>query len=93
MQDKAADAFRSGRIATADGLDAAASGITAGADGIADAAHATADTLKTSAKYIRKHDAERMGDDIASLIKEHPGKALLGAAILGFFAGRAFRRD
>jgi len=92
-QNKAADAFNAGRIATADGLDAAASGLNAGADRVADLAHSTADSLKSSAKYVRRHDGGRMVDDIASLIKAHPGKALLGAVILGFVAGRAFRRD
>ncbi|HEY3286115.1 MAG TPA: hypothetical protein VGJ96_03230 [Gemmatimonadaceae bacterium] len=93
LQDKAAGAFRAGRIATADGLDAAADGINAGGDRVADLAHNTADSLATSAKYVRKHDGSRMVDDIESLITAHPGKALLGAAILGFFAGRAFRRS
>jgi len=93
IQDKAADAFRAGRHATADGLDAAASGLTTGGDNVSDVAHAAADSLKASAKYVRKHDAGRMVDDIESLITAHPGKALLGAVLLGFFAGRAFRRD
>jgi hypothetical protein len=92
-QDKAADAFRAGRNATADGLDAAASGLNAGGDRVAELAHSTADSLKSSARYVRKHDGGRMVDDIESLIKAHPGKALLGAVILGFVAGRAFRRD
>jgi hypothetical protein len=93
IQDKAAGAFRAGRIATADGLDAAADGINAGADRVAEVAHNTADSLASGAKYVRKHDGSRMADDIESLITAHPGKALLGAVILGFFAGRAFRRN
>lgn len=93
LQDKASDAFRAGRIATAEGLDAAASGIREGGDDVAELAHATANSLKASAKYVRKHDGARIVDDIESLITAHPGKALLGAALLGFFAGRAFRRD
>jgi ElaB/YqjD/DUF883 family membrane-anchored ribosome-binding protein len=93
IQDKAADAFRAGRIATADGLDSAASSLNSGGDRVADLAHSTADSLKASAKYVRRHDGSRIVDDIESLIREHPGKALLGAAVLGFFAGRVFRRD
>jgi hypothetical protein len=93
LQEKAAGVFRAGRIATADGLDAAADGINAGADRVAEVAHNAADTLASSAKYVRKHDGSRMVDDIESLITAHPGKALLGALILGFFAGRAFRRN
>lgn len=93
IQEKASDAFHAGRIATADGLDSAASSINAGADRVADAAHSTADSLSASARYVRKHDSRDMVSDIESLIKAHPGKALLSAAILGFFAGRAFSRD
>ena len=93
LQDKASDAFRAGRIATADGLDAAASGIRERGDDVAELAHSTANSLKASAKYVRKHDGARIVDDIESLITAHPGKALLGAVLVGFFAGRAFRRD
>lgn len=93
IQEKASDAFRAGRIATADGLDSAAASINAGGDRVADLAHSTADSFGASAKYVRKHDSRDMVHDIESLIKAHPGKALLGAAVLGFFAGRAFSRD
>ena len=93
LQDKASEAFRAGRIATADGLDAAASGIKAGGDDVAEFAHDAAGSLKATAKYVRKHDGARIVDDIESLITAHPGKALLGAVLVGFFAGRAFRRD
>ena len=93
MQDKASDAFRTGRTATADGLEGAASRIAAGGDRIAEAAHSTADSLGTGANYIRTNGPREMANDIESIIKAHPGKALLGAVILGFFAGRAFRRD
>jgi len=93
LRDTAASAFRTGRHATADRLDAAASGINAGGDRVAELAHATADSLGTSAKYVRKHDAGRMVEDVESLISAHPGAALLGAAVLGFFVGRTFRRD
>ena len=93
LQDKASEAFRAGRIATAEGLDAAASGIRERGDDVAELAHATADSLKASAKYVRKHDGAYIMDDIESLIAAHPGKALLGAVLVGFFAGRAFRRD
>ena len=93
VQAKSAAAFRAGRIATADGLDAAAAGFNSGGDSVAEFAHSTADTLKASAKYVRKHDGGRMMDDVAEIIREHPGKALLGAVLVGFFAGRALRRD
>jgi ElaB/YqjD/DUF883 family membrane-anchored ribosome-binding protein len=93
IQEKASDAFRTGRIATADGLDSAAAGINAGGDRVAELARSTADSLGATAKYVRKHDSRDMVHDIESLVRAHPGKALLGAVILGFFAGRAFSRD
>ena len=93
IQEKASDAFRAGRVATADGLDSAASSLNAGADRVTDLAHSTADSLGASAKYVRKHDSGAMVHDVESLIKAHPGKALLTAVVLGFLAGRAFSRD
>lgn len=93
LQDKASDAFRAGRVATAEGLEAAASGIKEGGDDVAELAHSTANSLKAGAKYVRKHDGARIVDDLEALISAHPGKALLGAVLVGFFAGRAFRRD
>lgn len=93
LQEKASDAFRAGRTATADSLDSAASNLNEGGDRIAEFAHSTASTLGASAKYVRKHDSRDMVNDIESLIKAHPGKALLTAVVLGFFAGRAFSRD
>lgn len=93
LQEKASDAFRTGRVATADSLDSAAAGLNAGGDRVADLAHSTADSLRASAKYVRKHDSRDMVGDIESLVKAHPGKALLSAAVLGFLAGRALSRD
>ena len=80
---KGPDAFRAGRVATADGLDSAASSLNAGADRVTDLAHSTADSLGASAKYVRKHDSSAMVHDVESLIKAHPGKALLTAVVLG----------
>jgi hypothetical protein len=93
IQDTAAEAFRAGRTNTADGLDATAAQLNAGGDRIAAVAHASADSLGSSAKYLRKHDGDDMVRDLESLIKAHPGKALISAVVLGFVAGRAFRRD
>jgi hypothetical protein len=93
IQDTAGDAFRAGRTATADTLEGAAAGISAGGERVNAVAQSAAETLGAGAKYVRKHDGRDMVDDIESLIKRHPGKALIGALVLGFFAGRAIRRD
>ncbi len=92
-QDVAAEAFKSGRTATADMLDGAASRIGSSGDSMAHAAHATADRLASSATYVRDNGAKAMVGDIESMIKAHPGKFLIGAVVVGFLAGRAFRRD
>lgn len=93
VQEKASDAFRTGRMATADVLDATAARINKGGDKVAEVAHSTAEKLTHSAEYMREHDAKAMVGDIESLIKAHPGKFLVGALVFGFLAGRAFRRD
>lgn len=93
VQEKAAEAFRTGRVATADALDSTAARINAGGERLADAASTTADKLGSSAVYLRENGPREMVGDIESLIKAHPGKSLVVAAVLGFLAGRAFRRD
>lgn len=92
-QDIASDLFRTGRSATADALESAAIRMNAGTDSLAHAGHATADRLDASATYMRENGAKAMVGDIESMIKAHPGKFLLGAVVVGFLAGRAFRRD
>ena len=93
VQEKASEAFRTGRTATADALDSTAARINAGGDKVAEVAHSTADRLGNSATYLRDNGPREMVSDIESLIKAHPGKSLIVAAVLGFLAGRAFRRD
>ena len=103
-EEKASDMFRTGRTATANALDAAADKITAGGDRIASASHtagdriasvshAASDRLGSAASYVRVNNGKDMVTDVESLIKAHPGKFLIGAAVLGFLAGRAFSRD
>ena len=93
LQEKASDAFRAGRTATADALDATAARVNTSGDRVAELAHSTADKLGASASYVRTNSGHDMVGDIKSLIKAHPGKFLIGAAVVGFLAGRAFRRD
>lgn len=60
---------------------------------VARAAHAAANTLTHTAEYIRKHDAASMMADAKRLVKDNPGFALLGAAIVGFAVARIWSRD
>lgn len=57
------------------------------------AAHAAADTLSHTADYIRKSDAASVMADAKRLVRDNPGIAMLGAAIIGFVLARAWTRD
>lgn len=57
------------------------------------AAHAAASTLANTAEYIRNNDAASMMADAKRLIKDNPGFALLGAAIIGFAVAKIWSRD
>lgn len=93
VQEKASGALHSGRIAIADGLDGAAARLNESGDRVAGAAHDAADKLEVSASYVRKNDRNAMLRDMQDIVKAHPGKVVLGAVVLGFLAGRAFRRS
>jgi ElaB/YqjD/DUF883 family membrane-anchored ribosome-binding protein len=54
-------------------------------------AHQTADTLDATAQYLRDHQVKDMMSDVQSFIKAHPAQALIGAAVVGFLAGRSIR--
>jgi hypothetical protein len=92
-QEKASGALHSGRLAIADGLDGAAARLNDSGDRVAGAAHDAADKLEVSASYVRKHNRGAMLRDMQDIIKAHPGKVVLGAVVLGFLAGRTFRRS
>jgi len=93
LQDKASGALHNGRIAVADGLDGAAARLNDGGDRVAGAAHDAADKLEVSANYVRKNNRGAMLRDMQDIVKAHPGKVVIGAVVLGFLAGRAFRRS
>jgi ElaB/YqjD/DUF883 family membrane-anchored ribosome-binding protein len=88
-----------GREMGADRLDNAASTVHGSADQlpggpkVKEFAHAAADRLSSTAEYVRSHDAMRMKADVASLVKNNPGPALVVAAAFGFLLGRALSRD
>jgi hypothetical protein len=63
----------------ADTMDRAASGLRDQFSGVMD--------------YFRENGVQDMLDDMTSYVKTHPTQALVGAAVLGFFAGRMARRS
>jgi hypothetical protein len=95
----AADKVDQNRDAAAAGLQSAASTIHDKADALPGGetarrlAHVTADKLNVTADYIREHDVDSMISDFYRLVKNNPGPALLGAAVLGFVVARSFSRD
>jgi ElaB/YqjD/DUF883 family membrane-anchored ribosome-binding protein len=94
---KAVDAIDSRRQGAASGLENAAAGIhrTAenlpGGERVSGFAHQTADRLSSTAQYLRDHDVKDMAGGIQRLIEDHPIPAIVGAAVVGFLAGRAAR--
>jgi ElaB/YqjD/DUF883 family membrane-anchored ribosome-binding protein len=96
---KVADKFDENRGAAASGLDSAASTLREKADTlpggerVSNAAHATANAVGAAADYVRENDLRTMMADVQTLVKNHPGPALLTAAALGFVLARTFSRD
>jgi len=88
MGGRLVDAVDRGREGVANQIDGAAH--RAGqVSGVADR---TADRLGSAAKYVRDHDTRDLLDQLAGLVRSHPGKSLLAIAALGFVTGRAWRR-
>ena len=87
------------RVAAADKLAGAASAVRQRAEDIPggprvqEFANAAADRLSSTADYLRTSDATRMKSDVETVVKNHPGPALLVAAMFGFLLGRALARD
>jgi ElaB/YqjD/DUF883 family membrane-anchored ribosome-binding protein len=95
---RALDAVESGRQSAASTLDSAASGIRSKADSLPGGADVSrfarraADKIGGAAQYLREHEVKDMMSEAESFIKEHPTQALIGAALVGFLAGRSMRR-
>ena len=88
------------RGAVAKGLEGVAQSIHGSADAVTKAgttvssmAHGAADTLASTARYVRDHKTNEMFAQVEGLVRAHPGKSLLAAAVIGFMAGRVLRRD
>ena len=62
-----------------------------GGSTISGAVRSAADRIEAAAGYIAEHDTREMLSDARWWVRHHPGKALLGAVAVGFFAGRIFR--
>ena len=94
---RAMDAVESGRQQAASTLDSAASEIRAKADSLPGGpdvsrfARRAADKIDGAAQYLREHEVRDMASEVKDFVKEHPAQALIGAAVVGFLAGRSMR--
>lgn len=94
---RAMDAVNAGRETAASKLDSAASGIRSKADSlpggadVSQFARRAADKIGGAAQYLREHEVKDVMSEVESFVKEHPAQALLGAAVIGFLAGRSMR--
>jgi ElaB/YqjD/DUF883 family membrane-anchored ribosome-binding protein len=93
----AVDAIDTRRGTAASGLESAAAGLHKNADSlpgnVSQFAHQTADKLTATADYVRETTMQDALADLEAYVKAHPTQALLGAAVVGFCAGRMLSRD
>jgi hypothetical protein len=64
-----------------------------GGEAISGLAHDAASRLGATADYLRDSNANQMMDDLKTLVKNNPGKSLLGALLVGFVVGRNLRSN
>ena len=72
-----------------DGADKLKDGIRHTRDGVKTAGRKMSDALGSSTEYFRTNSAKAMIEDVEGLVKEHPGKALLVVAAIGYLLGRS----
>lgn len=93
----AVDAIEARRGTAASGLEGAAAGLHRNADklpaNVSQLAHQAADKLDATAGYVRENTMQDALADLEAYVKAHPTQALLGAAVVGFVAGRMLSRD
>ena len=92
----AADAIDARREVAARGLNSAANAIGATAARLPEqagkVARQAAGTLDASADYVRNTPVRDAWGDLQSYARSHPTQAIVGAAVVGFLAGRLVRR-
>ena len=77
----------------ADKLHTAAGAVRDQAEAVIGVAEAAADKLEASATYLDYHDSKDIAKDLWALVRRHPRKSLLVAAVIGFLVARAFRKE
>lgn len=87
------DGDRTARGAVADGIDSVANSITTGGEHVADGARSAAHKMESSASWLRDTSGSDIAHSFEKMVKEHPGRTLIGAVVVGFLAGRMVRGD
>jgi hypothetical protein len=94
---KAVSALDGQRGSAADGLDSAAAGLDANAGRLPPAvspfARQAAEKIGATADYVRSNKMKDMASDVGKYAKAHPVQVLVGALMVGYFAGRMLRRS
>jgi len=65
---------------------------TAAVDVMKETAAGVRQKIDDAVEFVRDGGLRTMADDAASYLKAHPTQALIGAVVLGFWAGRMARR-
>jgi len=92
------DGNSNARAAVADAFDRTANRLHDTADGssskrVSAIADRTANALDATGRYVRDMSTRDVVDDLKTVAKNHPGKAMMAAAGIGFLVGRALMRS
>ncbi len=104
LGDAGRSAFKAAGSRMDGAMDAASDTLEQGKERLRDGAREAGDSLhraqrgatrawSDSVDYFRASDARDMLSDVRNLARKHPGKSLMAVAAIGFFVGRALRKD
>lgn len=85
------DSFSKASESFDDGAEVLKDGVRRTRDGVKDAGRRVRSALSDSTEYFRENGPRGAFRDVEGLIKEHPGKALLAVAAIGFLLGRSLK--
>lgn len=75
-----------------EGADVLRDGVRRTRDGVRNASRRVRSAVDDSAEYFRENGPRGAFRDVEGLIREHPGKALLAVAAIGFLLGRSLKQ-
>ena len=72
-----------------DGADKLKDGLRHTSDGVRSAGKRVSNVVGNSSEYLRANGLNDMIEDVEGVVRQHPGKALLAVAAIGFLLGRS----